>query len=73
MVRVKIAPDIEFKMDIELEGITMDSRDHDVQQHKKEVYEAFMERIRKGYPESDMKVDTFEFGLDKSEKLEKVA
>jgi len=73
MVRIKIAPDIEFKLDIELEGITMDSRDHDVQQHKKEVYEAFMERIRKGFTEAEMTVDTFEFGLDKSEKLEKVA
>ena len=73
MVRVKIAPDIEFKMEIELEGITIDSRDHDVQQHKKEVYDAFIERLHRGFPEIDLKVDTFEFGLDKSEKLEKVA
>jgi len=75
MVRVKIAPDIEFKMDIELEGITMHSRDHDVQRHKKVVYEAFMERLRKGFPEANLKVDTFEFALDhdEAEKIGKAA
>jgi len=75
MVRVKIAPDMEFRMEIELEGITMESRDHDLQQHKKEVVEAFMERLRKGFPDADLKLDTFEFGLDHhgAEKLEKAA
>ncbi len=73
MIRIKIAPDIEFKMDIELEGITINSRDHDVQQHKKDVYSAFVERLKKAFQETDMKIDTFEFGLDKSEELRKAA
>ncbi len=73
MVRITIAPDIEFKMDIELEGITDASRDHDVQQHKKTVYSAFMERMKKAFPESDLKIDTFAFGLDKSKEWRKAA
>jgi len=69
MVRVKIAPDIEFKMEVELEGIDHTSRDHEIQLHKAEVYGEFMERLKRAFPESDIKVDSFLFGLD----LEKVA
>jgi hypothetical protein len=69
MVRVKIAPDIEFKMEVELEGIDYTSRDHDVQLHKEEVYSEFMERLKKAFPESDVRVDSFIFGLNR----EKVA
>ena len=69
MVRVKIAPDIEFAMEVELKGIDHTSRDHEVQLHKAEVYAEFMGRLRRAFPESDVKVDSFLFGLDR----EKVA
>ena len=65
MVRVKIAHDIEFKMEIELKGIDDTSRDHEVQLHKAEVYEEFMARMKKAFPESDIKVDSFLFGLER--------
>ncbi len=65
MVRVKMAPDIEFTMEIELEGIDYTSRDHDVQLHKEQVYNAFVEKLKKSFPESDMNIDTFNFGLDR--------
>lgn len=72
MVRVKIAPDIEFNMEINLEGITSDSSDHDVQKHKKEVYDAFVARLKKAFADSEIRVKTFEFGLDRSKILETV-
>ena len=65
MVRVKMSPDIEFKMEIELEGINYDSRDHDVQLHKEEVYTAFVEKVRTAFPDGDFTIDTFTFGLDR--------
>ena len=65
MVLVKMSPDIEFTMEIELEGINYESRDHDVQLHKEEVYNAFVERLQKAFPESAIKIDTFTFGLDR--------
>ena len=37
-IRLQIAPDVEFKMDLEGDGIESGSRDYDVQQHKVEVY-----------------------------------
>jgi len=61
-IRFQIAPDIEFKMDVEVEGIDTGSRDYDVQQHKAEVYQEFERRLREAFPEG-IRIDRFEFGL----------
>jgi hypothetical protein len=61
-IQFQIAPDIEFKMDLEVEGIKSGSRDYDVQQHKAEVYQEFERRLKKAFPEG-IKIDRFEFGL----------
>ena len=73
MVRIRMAPDMEFCMEIELPGIDGQSRDHDVQQHKAVVYAAFMEKIKKAFPETDLKVDTFTFGLDRAKVAQEVS
>jgi hypothetical protein len=62
-VRVQMAPEIEFKMEIEVEGVDADSRDYNVQQHKRQVHEEFMRRLNEAFPEG-FRVHTFEFGLD---------
>jgi ankyrin repeat protein len=41
VVRVRMAPDMEFCMEIDLPGIDENSRDHDVQLHKAVVHAAF--------------------------------
>lgn len=61
-IRLQIAPDIEFKMDLEVEGIDSGSRDYDVQQHKAEVYQELERRLKNAFPEG-IKIDRFEFGL----------
>ena len=61
-IRFQIAPDIEFKMDLEVEGIDAGSRDYDVQQHKAEVYQELERRLKNSFPEG-IKIDRFEFGL----------
>jgi hypothetical protein len=61
-IRFQIAPDVEFKMDMELEGVSAGSRDYDVQQHKAEVYKEFERRLKNAFPEG-IKIDRFEFGL----------
>lgn len=65
MIHVQIAPDVEFKMDIDLPEITDISRDYDLQQHKSEVYAMFEDRLKKTFPEG-FKINTFEFGRDVS-------
>ena len=61
-MRFQIAPDVEFKMDLEVDGIESGSRDYDVQQHKAEVYQEFERRLRNVFPEG-IRIDRFEFGL----------
>ena len=56
-IRLQIAPDVEFKMDLEVEGVNSD-----VQQHKAEVYQEFERRLKDAFPEG-IKIDRFEFGL----------
>ena len=65
MTHIQIAPNVEFKMAIDLPGITDNPRDYDLQQYKAEVYAMFEERLKKAFPEG-FKIDTFEFGLDAS-------
>ncbi|MGB5259270.1 MAG: hypothetical protein WBO34_01970 [Gammaproteobacteria bacterium] len=61
-IRFQIAPNVEFKMDLEVEGIDPGSRDYDVQQHKAEVYQEFERRLKRAFPEG-INIDSFEFGL----------
>jgi hypothetical protein len=62
IIRLQIAPDIEFKMDLEVEGVNSGSRDYDVQQHKAEVYQELERRLKNAFPEG-IKIDRLEFGL----------
>jgi hypothetical protein len=64
-LRFQIAPDIEFKLELEVQGISPDSRDYDVQQHKAEVYQEFERRLKTAFPEG-FRIDTFEFGLSQN-------
>jgi len=66
MTHIQIAPDVEFKLDIDLPEITDGSRDYDLQQHKAEVYAMFEARLKKAFPEG-YKINTFEFGQDMGE------
>ncbi len=63
-IQFQIAPDIEFKMDLEVEGIDAKSRDYDIQQHKAEVYQELERRLKNAFPEG-VKIDRFEFGLSR--------
>jgi hypothetical protein len=64
-IRFQIAPDIEFKMDLDVAGVNPETRDYDVQQHKAEVYREFERRLRDAFPEG-IHIDRFEFGLSRN-------
>jgi hypothetical protein len=63
MPRIQLAPDIEFKMDIELIEVDGETRDYDVQQHKKEILAVFNDRLKRAFPEG-YRMSSVEFGLD---------
>ena len=62
-VRIQLAPEIEFKMELEVPGVETGTHDYDVQQHKSEVYAEFERRLKEVFPEG-YRIHTFEFGLD---------
>ena len=62
MARIQLAPEIEFKMDIDLKGVK-GARDYDVQQHKKEILAVFNDRLKRAFPEG-YRVSSVQFGLD---------
>jgi hypothetical protein len=51
-------------MELDVEGVDVDSRDYDVQQHKAEVYQEFERRLKQVFPEG-IRIDRFEFALHK--------
>ncbi|MGV6826708.1 MAG: hypothetical protein ACWA5Q_07005 [bacterium] len=66
MAHIQIAPDVEFKLNIEIPDLPDDSGDYQLQQHKPEIYKEFESRLRKAFPEG-FKINTFEFGRDLTE------
>jgi hypothetical protein len=66
---LRISPEMDFYLDIELQGITDKSREYDVQQYEKVVHDAFVERLKKAFPEGDFRMYTFEFGVSREKQI----
>ncbi len=62
-MRLRISPDIDFYLDMELQGATERTRDIDIQQYEKVVYDEFVDRLKKVFPEGDFRVYTFDFNV----------
>jgi len=60
-MRLRISPDMDFYLDMELQGVTEMTRDYDIQQYEKAVFDEFVSRMKKAFPEGDFRVYTFEF------------
>jgi hypothetical protein len=71
-IRIQMAPEVELKMELDVQGVDVSSRDYNVQQHKAEVYAEFERRLKEAVPEG-LRIHTFEFGLDRGwhEELQK--
>lgn len=63
MVWLRISPDMDFYMEAELQGVNYKSSELDVQQYEKVVYDAFVERLKKAFPEADFRIHKMEFGI----------
>jgi len=70
---LRISPEMDFYLDMELQGVTDKTSEYDVQQYEKVVYDAFVERLKKAFPEGDFKTYTFEFGIAREKNIAKVA
>ncbi len=62
-MRLRISPDMDFYLDMDLQGVTERTRDYDIQQYEKVVFDEFINRIKKAFPEGDFRVYAFEFNI----------
>lgn len=69
MTYIQIAPDVEFKRDIDLPEVTDNSRDCDLQQHKAEVYVMFEARLKKAFPKVSESIRLYLARIRASTKL----
>jgi hypothetical protein len=68
MMRLRISPDMDFYLDMELQGVSERTRDYDVQQYEKIVYDEFINRIKMAFPEKDFRIYSFEFNVARESK-----
>jgi len=67
-MRLRISPDMDFYLDMDLQGVTEKTRDSDIQQYEKVVFDEFINRMKKAFPEGDFRVYTFDFNLARESK-----
>ena len=66
---LKIAPDMELMMEVELQGVNEKSRDYDVQLYEKVVHDALMERLKKVFAEEDINIFAVDVGVAREKYL----
>lgn len=66
---VKIAPDMDLMMEVELQGINENARDYDVQLYEKVVHDALMERLAKVFAEEDINIYALDVGVAREKYL----
>ncbi len=69
---LRISPDMDFYLDMNLQGVNENTREYDIQQFEQVVYQEFVERLKKAFPETDFRMYNFEFGIAR-EKMIKTA
>ncbi len=65
---VKISPDMEIMMEVDLQGVNersrdYRSRDYDVQLYEGIVRDALIERLKKIFPEEDIRIYSVDVGV----------
>ena len=69
MVWLRISPNMDFYMEMELQKVSPRTTDDDVQQYEKIVREEFLERLTKAFPEGNLKMHGFEFGIAREKHM----
>jgi hypothetical protein len=62
-MRLRISPDMDFYLDMDLQGTTERTKDYDIQHYEKIVYEEFVKRIKMAFTEEDFTIYSFKFNV----------
>jgi hypothetical protein len=60
-MRLRITPDLEFFVELDLQGVTESTPDTVLQLYKEVVTEEFLKRLRTVFPEDDIRFYNLEF------------
>ncbi len=63
IMKLRISPDMDFFLDMDLQGVSEKTRGYDIQQYEKVVFDEFVSRIKKAFPEGDFRIYTFDFNV----------
>jgi len=66
---VKISPDMDIMMEVELQGVNERSRDHDVQLYENVVRDALIEKLKKVFAEEDISIRALDIGVAREKYL----
>ncbi len=62
-MRLRISPDMDFYLDMDLQGVTERTKNYDIQNYEKIVYEEFVRKIKMAFPDEDFRIYSFEFNI----------
>ena len=60
-MKLRITPDMAFYLDMELQGVNELTREADIQEFEKVVYDEFVSRLKKAFPDGDFRIYGFEY------------
>ena len=70
---LKITPDIELMMEVDLRGVDENTRDYDVQLYDNVVRDALRERLKKVFAEEDMTLYAVDVGVAREKYIKRKA
>ena len=70
---LKITPDMDLMMEVDLQGVDERSRDFDVQLYEKVVHDALVERLKKVFAEEDISVHFVNVGIAREKYIKQKA
>ena len=70
---LKITPDMDLNMEVELQGIDENTRDYDVQVYEKVVRDALKERLKKVFAEVDINIYAVDAGIAREKYIRRKA
>jgi hypothetical protein len=70
---IKITPDMDLIMNVDLQGLDEQSRDRDVQLYENVARDALIERLKKVFAEEDINIHSVDVGIAREKYIKSKA
>jgi hypothetical protein len=66
MAKIKVFAEFEVAVDMDLEGVDVETPAHEVEQHRPDVLAMLEDRLRKAFGDANLRrIEYFEFDVDR--------